>query len=45
MQARMFARRKVVQRPCDSELLRAMFERTRGERALLGELSSEPPAF
>jgi glucose-1-phosphate thymidylyltransferase len=45
MQARMFARRKVVQRPCDAELLRAMFERTRGERAELGELSSEPPAF
>ena len=32
MQARMFARRKVEQRPCDAELLRAMFERTRGER-------------
>jgi UDP-N-acetylglucosamine diphosphorylase / glucose-1-phosphate thymidylyltransferase / UDP-N-acetylgalactosamine diphosphorylase / glucosamine-1-phosphate N-acetyltransferase / galactosamine-1-phosphate N-acetyltransferase len=45
MQARMFARRNVVQRPCDAELLRAMFERTRGERAELGELSSEPPAF
>ena len=27
------------------ELLRAMFARTRGERAELGELSSEPPAF
>jgi glucose-1-phosphate thymidylyltransferase len=45
MQNRMFARRKVVQRPCDAELLRAMFERTRAERAELGELSSEPPAF
>jgi UDP-N-acetylglucosamine diphosphorylase / glucose-1-phosphate thymidylyltransferase / UDP-N-acetylgalactosamine diphosphorylase / glucosamine-1-phosphate N-acetyltransferase / galactosamine-1-phosphate N-acetyltransferase len=45
MQARMFARRNVAQRPCDAELLRAMFERTRGERAELGELSSEPPAF
>ena len=45
MQARMFARRNVVQRPCDAELLRAMFERTRAERAELGELSSEPPAF
>jgi glucose-1-phosphate thymidylyltransferase len=45
MQARMFARRKVAQRPCDAELLRAMFERTRAERAELGELSSEPPAF
>ena len=45
MQARMFARRNVKQRPCDAELLRAMFERTRAERAELGELSSEPPAF
>ena len=45
MQARMFARRNVVQRPCDAELLRAMFDRTRAERAELGELSSEPPAF
>ena len=45
MQARMFARRSVEQRPCDAELLRAMFERTRAERAELGELSSEPPAF
>jgi glucose-1-phosphate thymidylyltransferase len=45
MQARMFARRNVAQRPCDAELLRAMFERTRSERAELGELSSEPPAF
>ncbi len=45
MQARMFARRNVQQRPCDAELLRAMFERTRRERAELGELSSEPPAF
>jgi glucose-1-phosphate thymidylyltransferase len=45
MQARMFARRKVTQRPCDAALLRAMFERTRGERAELGELSSEPPSF
>jgi UDP-N-acetylglucosamine diphosphorylase/glucosamine-1-phosphate N-acetyltransferase len=45
MQARMFARRNVVQRPCDAELLRSMFERTRAERAELGDLSSEPPAF
>jgi glucose-1-phosphate thymidylyltransferase len=45
MQARMFARRNVVQRPYDAELLRAMFDRTRAERAELGELSSEPPAF
>jgi hypothetical protein len=35
----------VTQRPCDAELLRAMFERTRDERAELGELSSEPPSF
>jgi len=36
-QGRMFARRNVVQRPCDVELLHAMFELTRSERQIAGE--------
>jgi glucose-1-phosphate thymidylyltransferase len=36
-QARMFARRKVQQRPCDIQLLRDMYELTRHERQLAGE--------
>jgi glucose-1-phosphate thymidylyltransferase len=36
-QARMFARRKVIQRPCDVELLHAMYELTRHERQIAGE--------
>jgi glucose-1-phosphate thymidylyltransferase len=36
-QARMFARRDVQQRPCDIELLRAMYERTRAQRQLADE--------
>lgn len=36
-QARMFARRKVEQRPCDVRLLQDMYELTRHERQLAGE--------
>ena len=36
-QARMFARRKVEQRPCDVQLLHDMYELTRHERQLAGE--------
>lgn len=36
-QGRMFARRNVAQRPCDVELLHAMFELTRHERQIAGE--------
>jgi UDP-N-acetylglucosamine diphosphorylase/glucosamine-1-phosphate N-acetyltransferase len=36
-QARMFERRNVVQRPCDVQLLHAMYELTRHERQLAGE--------
>ena len=36
-QQRMFARRNVEQRPCDIELLHAMFNLTRHERQLAGE--------
>ncbi len=36
-QQRMFARRSVEQRPCDVELLQAMYELTRNERQLAGE--------
>ncbi|MBI2827519.1 MAG: glucose-1-phosphate thymidylyltransferase [Planctomycetia bacterium] len=36
-QARMFARRKVSQRPCDIQLLFDMYELTRHERQLAGE--------
>lgn len=36
-QARMFARRNVAQRPCDVDLLHAMYELTRSERQLAGE--------
>jgi UDP-N-acetylglucosamine diphosphorylase/glucosamine-1-phosphate N-acetyltransferase len=36
-QARMFARRKVTQRPCDIELIHAMYDLTRHERQLAGE--------
>jgi len=36
-QARMFARRKVEQRPCDIRLLHDMYELTRHERQLAGE--------
>jgi glucose-1-phosphate thymidylyltransferase len=42
VQARMFARRGITQRPCDTQLLRDMFEMTRAERAQSGDLSSEP---
>jgi glucose-1-phosphate thymidylyltransferase len=38
-QARMFARRKVTQRPCDIQLLHDMYDLTRHER----ELGSVPP--
>jgi UDP-N-acetylglucosamine diphosphorylase / glucose-1-phosphate thymidylyltransferase / UDP-N-acetylgalactosamine diphosphorylase / glucosamine-1-phosphate N-acetyltransferase / galactosamine-1-phosphate N-acetyltransferase len=42
-QARMFARRGIEQRACDVELLRSLFERTRGERANFGQpLPPEP---
>jgi UDP-N-acetylglucosamine diphosphorylase/glucosamine-1-phosphate N-acetyltransferase len=42
-QARMFARRGIQQRPCDEQLLRDMFELTRGERTGYGEpLPPEP---
>jgi hypothetical protein len=33
----MFARRTVAQRPCDAQLLHAMYELTRAERQLAGE--------
>ncbi len=36
-QQRMFARRNVTQRPCDIQLLHAMYELTRSERQLAGE--------
>ncbi|MBM4001838.1 MAG: glucose-1-phosphate thymidylyltransferase [Planctomycetes bacterium] len=36
-QQRMFLRRKVTQRPCDIQLLHAMYELTRHERQLAGE--------
>ena len=36
-QARMFARRNVVQRPCDIQLLHDMFRLTHHERQLAGE--------
>ena len=36
-QARMFARRKVDQRPCDIQLLHDMYELTRHERQIAGE--------
>ncbi len=36
-QARMFARRNVPQRPCDVELIQAMYELTRHERQMAGE--------
>jgi glucose-1-phosphate thymidylyltransferase len=36
-QARMFKRRNVVQRPCDMQLLRDLFELTRHERQLANE--------
>jgi UDP-N-acetylglucosamine diphosphorylase/glucosamine-1-phosphate N-acetyltransferase len=36
-QQRMFARRSVQQRPCDVQLLHAMYELTRHERQLAGE--------
>ncbi len=46
MQARMFARRGIEQRPCDIELLKQMHERTRGERAQYGEpLLTKPPSL
>jgi glucose-1-phosphate thymidylyltransferase len=42
-QARMFIRRGIQQRPCDVQLLRDMYELTRGERASYGEpMPSEP---
>jgi glucose-1-phosphate thymidylyltransferase len=42
-QRRMFARRNVEQRPCDIQLLRDMYDLTKGERQALGEtLSIEP---
>jgi len=37
----MFARRGIAQTPEDGEVLRAVFEMTRGERLL----SDEPPAL
>ncbi len=40
-QKRMFARRDVQQTEADVELLRAVFERTRGER----HISAEPPVL
>jgi UDP-N-acetylglucosamine diphosphorylase/glucosamine-1-phosphate N-acetyltransferase len=36
-QQRMFQRRSVVQRPCDIQLIRDMYEQTRDERQLAGE--------
>lgn len=36
-QQRMFARRNVVQRPCDAQLIHDMYELTRHERQLAGE--------
>ena len=36
-QKRMFARRDVTQRPCDIELMHAMYELTRDERQMAGE--------
>lgn len=36
-QQRMFARRQVAQRPCDTQLLHAMYDLTRHERQLAGE--------
>ncbi len=46
MQHRMFARRGIAQRPCDVELLHAMHDRTRAERAGYGQpLSTEPPTL
>ena len=45
-QQRMFARRGVEQRPCDVELLRAMFEWTRSERIIDGKpLAAVPLRF
>jgi UDP-N-acetylglucosamine diphosphorylase/glucosamine-1-phosphate N-acetyltransferase len=42
-QARMFARRGIEQRPCDVQLLRDMYELTRGERTTYGEpMATEP---
>ena len=41
IQKRMFARRGIEQTPADVEVLRAVFETTRGERLL----SDEPPAL
>ncbi|HEY4760319.1 MAG TPA: putative sugar nucleotidyl transferase [Thermoguttaceae bacterium] len=41
MQARMLARRKVEQRPCDVQLIRDMYELTRHE----GQLPKEPPVL
>ncbi len=43
VQARMFARRGVAQRPCDVQLLHDLYELTRSERGQFGEpLSIEP---
>ena len=42
-QARMFARRSVEQRPCDIELLEAMFKLTAGQRAAGGQRMSDEP--
>ena len=36
-QERMFLRRNVQQRPCDKQLIRDMYELTRGERQLANE--------
>jgi glucose-1-phosphate thymidylyltransferase len=36
-QQRMFARRNVTPRPCDVQLIHAMYELTRHERQLAGE--------
>ena len=36
-QRRMFARRKVTQRPCDTQLIRDMYQLTRDERQLGGD--------
>jgi UDP-N-acetylglucosamine diphosphorylase/glucosamine-1-phosphate N-acetyltransferase len=36
-QQRMFARRNVIQRPCDAQLIHDMYELTRHERQLAGE--------
>ncbi len=38
-QQRMFQRRQVVQRPCDIQLIRDMYELSRGDRSLVPELS------